>query len=158
MPDQYATEWKRYLAGYYLVMESTSLPLHRQVEYIWKEIILPEIESKDETHIPTLEQVVEGASTMAAMGACDTHDRLCTALRNGRITINGGEHGSNGVLVSTVHSFKGLQKRATILADVTANILPSYRASIDSQEAIKERRVLHVGVSRAQEYLAGFLP
>jgi DNA helicase-2/ATP-dependent DNA helicase PcrA len=158
MPNQYATEWKRYLAGYYLVIEAAALPLSRQADFIWKEIILPEIESKDEMHIPTLEQVVEGATTMAVVGTCESHDQLCTAIRNGRITINGGEHGSNGVLVSTIHSFKGLQKRATILADVTANILPSYRASMDPKEFIKERRVLHVGVSRAQEYLAVFCP
>ena len=62
------------------------------------------------------------------------------ALNQGRVTV------------STIHASKGLEFDHVFLVGLSEGLMP-YRASDDVEALEEERRVLYVGVTRAQESL-----
>ncbi len=56
------------------------------------------------------------------------------------------------VTVSTIHASKGLEFDHVFLVGLSEGLMP-YRASDDVEALEEERRVLYVGVTRAQESL-----
>lgn len=66
--------------------------------------------------------------------------------------ISGSVEEKKGVLISTVHSAKGLEWRTVVVTGVYKNNFPSWSA--DTQEAIEEeRRLFYVALTRAKEKL-----
>ncbi len=60
------------------------------------------------------------------------------------------DHTKDGVVLSTVHSVKGLEFRAVFVVGLEEGIFPSVREEVDMEE---ERRVAYVAVTRAKEKL-----
>jgi DNA helicase-2/ATP-dependent DNA helicase PcrA len=60
------------------------------------------------------------------------------------------DHTKNGVVLSTIHSVKGLEFRAAFLVGLEEGIFPAVREDVDMEE---ERRVAYVAVTRAKEKL-----
>ena len=60
------------------------------------------------------------------------------------------DHDKNGVVLSTVHSVKGLEFRAVFVVGLEEGIFPAVREEVDIEE---ERRVAYVAFTRAKERL-----
>ena len=60
------------------------------------------------------------------------------------------DHKEDGVVLSTIHSVKGLEFRAVFVIGLEEGILPAIRDEVDIEE---ERRVAYVGFTRAKERL-----
>lgn len=60
------------------------------------------------------------------------------------------DHTKDGVVLSTIHSVKGLEFRAVFLVGFEEGIFPAVREDVDMEE---ERRVAYVAVTRAKEKL-----
>ena len=60
------------------------------------------------------------------------------------------DHTKNGVVLSTIHSVKGLEFKAVFLVGFEEGIFPAVREDVDMEE---ERRVAYVAVTRAKEKL-----
>lgn len=60
------------------------------------------------------------------------------------------DHTKDGVILSTVHSVKGLEFKAVFLVGLEEGIFPSVREEVDMEE---ERRVAYVAATRAKEKL-----
>lgn len=60
------------------------------------------------------------------------------------------DHAKDGVVLSTIHSVKGLEFRAVFLVGFEEGIFPAVREDVDMEE---ERRVAYVAVTRAKEKL-----
>lgn len=65
--------------------------------------------------------------------------------------------GSNKVKLLTMHSIKGLEFKVVILADLNSDVIPYPQKGLDEEdvrdEEIMERKLLYVGMTRAQEKL-----
>lgn len=60
------------------------------------------------------------------------------------------DHTKDGVVLSTIHSVKGLEFRAVFVVGLEEGIFPAVREEVDMEE---ERRVAYVAVTRAKEKL-----
>ena len=67
-----------------------------------------------------------------------------------------GESQSNeGVVLSTVHSVKGLEFKVVFIVALEEGIFPTVRDDVDLEE---ERRVAYVAMTRAKEKMIFILP
>ena len=57
-----------------------------------------------------------------------------------------------GVVVSTMHSTKGLEFERVFLPDVNEDVIP-HKKSMKEEDVEEERRLFYVGVTRAKKYL-----
>ncbi|MBT8762589.1 UvrD-helicase domain-containing protein [Desulfohalobiaceae bacterium Ax17] len=62
------------------------------------------------------------------------------------------------LVLSTVHSAKGLEWSAVLIIDLVEERFPSKHALMDYDELEEERRLLYVACTRAKDYLALFVP
>ena len=60
------------------------------------------------------------------------------------------DHTTNGVVLSTIHSVKGLEFKAVFVVGLEEGIFPAIREEVDMEE---ERRVAYVAFTRAKEKL-----
>ncbi|MBG0789294.1 MAG: ATP-dependent helicase [Desulfovibrionaceae bacterium] len=64
----------------------------------------------------------------------------------------------NAVVLSTVHSAKGLEWSAVILIDLVEDRFPSRKAMQRAEDLEEERRLMYVACTRAKECLSLFVP
>lgn len=64
----------------------------------------------------------------------------------------------NAVVLSTVHSAKGLEWSAVIIIDLVEDRFPSRRAMQRAEDLEEERRLMYVACTRAKKYLKLFVP
>ena len=62
------------------------------------------------------------------------------------------EDSKEGVVVSTMHSTKGLEFERVFLPDVNEDVIP-HKKSLKEEDIEEERRLFYVGVTRAKKYL-----
>lgn len=67
--------------------------------------------------------------------------------------LDGAEDMSNTVTLMTLHSAKGLEFPTVFMAGLDDGIFPSARSSNTASELEEERRLMYVGVTRAEEKL-----
>lgn len=63
--------------------------------------------------------------------------------------------GKQGVVISTLHSAKGLEYERVFLIDVNDGVIP-YKKAVKTEELEEERRMFYVGMTRAKKYLHVF--
>ena len=68
------------------------------------------------------------------------------------------EEAANAVVLSTVHSAKGLEWRAVILIDLVEERFPSKKAMQRQEDMEEERRLMYVACTRAKDELALMVP
>lgn len=68
------------------------------------------------------------------------------------------EVAEDSVVLSTVHSAKGLEWKAVILIDLVEDRFPSRRAVQRPEDLEEERRLMYVACTRAKEHLSLFVP
>ncbi|MCJ2163719.1 MULTISPECIES: ATP-dependent helicase [unclassified Pseudodesulfovibrio] len=64
----------------------------------------------------------------------------------------------NAVVLSTVHSAKGLEWSAVIIIDLVEDRFPSRKAMQRAEDLEEERRLMYVACTRAKEHLKLFVP
>ena len=101
------------------------------------------IEDKRE-NINVLKELINGYS-FNNEGVRDFLDSL--------IEIEKKEKDSNKVVLSTIHSAKGLEWKHVYLAGCNENILPSYSRELTKIKRDDELRLFYVAVSRAKDFL-----
>jgi len=62
------------------------------------------------------------------------------------------------LVLSTIHSAKGLEWSAVLIIDLVEERFPSRRAMLDPGEVDEEHRLLYVACTRARDYLGLFVP
>ncbi|WP_348980885.1 ATP-dependent helicase [Desulfobaculum bizertense] len=67
-------------------------------------------------------------------------------------------HKDNTLVLSTVHSSKGLEWSAVLIIDLVQDRFPSRHAINSAEELEEERRLLYVACTRAKDYLGLFVP
>ncbi|MBA4356991.1 MAG: DNA helicase UvrD, partial [Desulfovibrio sp.] len=68
------------------------------------------------------------------------------------------EETANAVVLSTVHSAKGLEWRAVVLIDLVEDRFPSKKAMQRQEDMEEERRLMYVACTRAKDELALMVP
>ena len=66
-----------------------------------------------------------------------------------------GDQEKQGVVISTLHSAKGLEYERVFLIDVNDGVIP-YKKAVKTEELEEERRMFYVGMTRAKKYLHVF--
>lgn len=93
------------------------------------------------------------------MQIASTYDNLDVFLADLSLEPSLREEKSKDRLVlSTIHSAKGLEWSAVLILDLVEERFPSKLAMQDPKEIEEERRLLYVGCTRAREYLGLFVP
>lgn len=64
----------------------------------------------------------------------------------------------DALVLSTIHSAKGLEWSAVMVIDLVEDRFPSRHAMLDPGEMDEERRLLYVACTRARDYLGLFVP
>ncbi len=64
----------------------------------------------------------------------------------------------DALILSTIHSAKGLEWPAVMVIDLVEDRFPSRHSMQDSKEMDEERRLLYVACTRAKDYLGLFVP
>jgi DNA helicase-2/ATP-dependent DNA helicase PcrA len=72
--------------------------------------------------------------------------------------LEGNKVKEDTLVLSTVHSAKGLEWSAVLIIDLVEERFPSKHALMDHEELEEERRLLYVACTRAKDYLALFVP
>lgn len=94
------------------------------------------------------------AHILEALGAQEpSAARLLERLEELQQLILGQEPKASNLILSTIHSSKGLEYERVILMDVIDNILPKQGEDVDEEE---ERRLFYVGMTRARDELMVF--
>ena len=93
-----------------------------------------------------------------AMNYRDIEDFLADLCLDGTGTTDDDEIGNNAVVLSTVHSAKGLEWGAVILIDLVEDRFPSKKAMQRQEDMEEERRLMYVACTRAKDELALLVP
>lgn len=64
----------------------------------------------------------------------------------------------DSLVLSTIHSAKGLEWDAVLILDLVENRFPSRHAALDQTEMDEELRLMYVACTRARQYLGLFVP
>ncbi len=86
----------------------------------------------------------------------DVEDFLADLTLDG--SVEDGDEGGNAVVLSTVHSAKGLEWGAVILIDLVEDRFPSKKAMQRQEDMEEERRLMYVACTRAKDELALIVP
>lgn len=106
---------------------------------------------RPEDLIEIYENIVESAKPFKSYGAWfDYIDEYTAGLRMKQTKQQ--EIGADGVVLSTMHSAKGLEYEAVFLIDVNEGITPYHKSVLDEQIE-EERRMFYVAMTRAKSYL-----
>jgi DNA helicase-2/ATP-dependent DNA helicase PcrA len=99
-----------------------------------------------------LEQLAQIASTY------DNLDLFLADMSLENPDPDGNKLKEDTLVLSTVHSAKGLEWSAVLIIDLVEERFPSKHALMDHEELEEERRLLYVACTRARDYLALFVP
>ena len=97
-----------------------------------------------------LEELQESAKGYDTYEAWFGHIKEYTEELNRQSKENQKE--KEGVVVSTMHSTKGLEFERVFLPDVNEDVIP-HKKSMKEEDVEEERRLFYVGVTRAKKYL-----
>ena len=106
------------------------------------------IQEEEFTHV--LEELQESAKGYDTYEEWFDHIREYTEELNRQSKEN--EESKEGVVVSTMHSTKGLEFERVFLPDVNEDVIP-HKKSMKEEDVEEERRLFYVGVTRAKKYL-----
>ena len=106
------------------------------------------IQEEEFTHV--LEELQESAKGYDTYEEWFDHIREYTEELNRQSKEN--EESKEGVIVSTMHSTKGLEFERVFLPDVNEDVIP-HKKSMKEEDVEEERRLFYVGVTRAKKYL-----
>ncbi len=70
----------------------------------------------------------------------------------------GAQAREDSLVLSTIHSAKGLEWSAVLIIDLVEDRFPSRRAMLEPEEMDEEQRLLYVACTRARDYLGLFVP
>jgi len=68
------------------------------------------------------------------------------------------ENSRDALVLSTIHSAKGLEWKAVLMLDLVEDRFPSRRAMQRPEDLDEERRLMYVACTRAKDFLALFVP
>lgn len=71
---------------------------------------------------------------------------------------DGREAARDALVLSTIHSAKGLEWRAVLMLDLVEDRFPSRKAMQRPEDLDEERRLMYVACTRAKDFLALFVP
>ena len=113
------------------------------------------MEEKDVGHA-RLENVQELIGVAKKYDELETGVGLATFLEEVALVSDTDElQGSDDYLtLMTLHSAKGLEFRHVYIVGLEEGIFPHSRAAFDPEQMEEERRLMYVGMTRAQEYLS----
>ena len=105
---------------------------------------------QEEEFTQVLEELQESAK------GYDTYEEWFDYIREYTQELNRqskeNEQAKDGVVVSTMHSTKGLEFERVFLPDVNEDVIP-HKKSMKEEDVEEERRLFYVGVTRAKKYL-----
>lgn len=105
---------------------------------------------REEELTDVLEELQESAKGF------DTYEEWFTYIREYTQELNRqskhNQQEKNGVVISTMHSAKGLEFERVFLPDVNETIIP-HKKSIKEEDIQEERRMFYVAATRAKKYL-----
>ena len=105
---------------------------------------------QEEEFIQVLEELQESAK------GYDTYEEWFAYIQEYSEELNRqsreNEQAKEGVVVSTMHSTKGLEFERVFLPDVNEDIIP-HKKSMKEEDIEEERRLFYVAVTRAKKYL-----
>ena len=105
---------------------------------------------QEEEFTQVLEELQESAKGYDTYEAWFDHIKEYTEELNRQPKENQKE--KEGVVVSTMHSTKGLEFERVFLPDVNEDVIP-HKKSMKEEDVEEERRLFYVGVTRAKKYL-----
>ena len=111
--------------------------------------------SSDDRGEERLENVMELRSVALEFAHMDTEEGLATFLENVALVSDTDDldQRANAVTLITLHQAKGLEFPFVFIVGVEEGILPHHRSADDPAQMEEERRLLYVGMTRAQEGL-----
>ncbi|MFP3938934.1 MAG: ATP-dependent helicase [Acidobacteriota bacterium] len=99
------------------------------------------------------QELVEGSAAVPPEGAA-AEDSLTAFLDHVSLVADiDSWQGGRGVSVMTLHSAKGLEFPAVVIAGLEEGLLPHFNAQGTPDDVEEERRLLYVGMTRAEERL-----
>lgn len=106
-----------------------------------------------ETRYENLQELISVASKYDHL---DPHDAISAFLEEVSLVADADSidtENENSVTMMTLHSAKGLEFPYVFIAGCEENIFPHSRSLLDKDEMEEERRLMYVGVTRAQKRL-----
>ena len=142
-----------------LAKETSSLPLHEQVDHVIHKSGLVEFFQKDkgersETRVENLEELVSAARSFEPDPAGEM-TVLDEFLAHAALEAGEGQADAwdDCVQLMTMHSAKGLEFPLVFLCGMEDGLFPHQRSIADTKGLEEERRLCYVGITRAKETL-----
>lgn len=100
-----------------------------------------------------LENIYQLCGSMREFAALNPNADLSAYLQT--VTISGGENpeANDNVIISTIHSAKGLEFKNVYIVGLEDGLFPSYKSIGDDAVLEEERRLLYVAITRAMRNL-----
>ena len=113
------------------------------------------IQNSDDRPDERWENILELRNTAREFNAEDPRDGLGTLLERLALVadVDGYEESDDSVTLITLHQAKGLEFPVVFIVGLEEGLLPHSRSMENEQELEEERRLLYVGVTRAQQRL-----
>ena len=113
------------------------------------------IQNSDDRPDERWENILELRNTAREFNAENPRDGLATLLERLALVadVDGYEESDNSVTLITLHQAKGLEFPVVFIVGLEEGLLPHSRSMENEQELEEERRLLYVGVTRAQQRL-----
>ena len=113
------------------------------------------IQNSDDRPDERWENILELRNTAREFNAEDPRDGLATLLERLALVadVDGYEESDDSVTLITLHQAKGLEFPVVFIVGLEEGLLPHSRSMENEQELEEERRLLYVGVTRAQQRL-----
>ena len=147
-----------------LVEEASDLPLPSLLDRLLEVSAYADLYDEDDEEgrgkLENIDELISavGEFTAAhgytAAGTAAEEDPLTAFLDHVSLVSDTDDLGSRqGVSVMTLHSAKGLEFRAVVVAGLEEKLLPHLNAVLHPESLEEERRLLYVGMTRARERL-----
>ncbi|MEM6792561.1 MAG: UvrD-helicase domain-containing protein [Acidobacteriota bacterium] len=111
--------------------------------------------SEDIARIENIEELLSSAEEFTEKNAygAETDDLLAAFLDHVALVSDTDGLGAAGVALMTMHSAKGLEFKGVVVAGLEEGLLPHYNSKSSVEDLEEERRLLYVGMTRAEERL-----
>ncbi len=106
-----------------------------------------------EERLGDLEQLVTFSRRYKDLTAFLSESSLSEGFKGERIATASPDHGSDTLVLSTIHQAKGLEWTRVFVLGLIQGQFPHYRAMTSFKEFEEERRLFYVAVTRAKDYL-----